>query len=43
MTDMSEDKKALIMLICDKILDDETTLTVHQVREMLQDALDEDK
>lgn len=40
MIDMSDDKKALIMLICDKILDDEVLLTVHEVREMLRDALE---
>ena len=37
---MTEDIRALIKMICDKILDDESTLTSCQIREMLEDALD---
>lgn len=37
---MNEDVRALIKLICDKILDDESALTSCQIRDMLEDALD---
>lgn len=37
---MKEDVRALIKLICDRILDDESSLTSCQIREMLEDALD---
>jgi hypothetical protein len=37
---MKEEVRALITLICENILDDESSLTSCQIRQMLEDALD---
>lgn len=40
---MKDETKALIMLICNKILDEETSLSSHDIREMLLDAIESTK
>ena len=40
---MKDETKALIILICDKILDEESSLSAHEIREMLYDAIETTK